>query len=69
MPGSKGLSPHELAHEWVKGLGTRPDMSIKVGYIPRYANIGGIVGVRSTEQSAGILVGDFCPQHLNFIVA
>ena len=31
MPGSKGLSPHELAHKWVKDLGTRPDMSIKVG--------------------------------------
>ena len=29
--GSKGLSPHELAHKWVKDLGTRPDMSIKVG--------------------------------------
>ena len=32
MPGSKGLNPHELAHRWVKDLGTRPDMSIKVGY-------------------------------------
>ena len=31
MPGSKGLSPHELAHRWVKDLMTRPDMSIKVG--------------------------------------
>ena len=31
MPGSKGLSPHELAHGWVKDLRTRPDMSIKVG--------------------------------------
>ena len=41
MPGSKGLSPHELAHKWVKDLGTRPDMSIKVGcIIPRYANMG-----------------------------
>ena len=30
MPGLKGLSPHELAHKWVKDLGTRPDMSIKV---------------------------------------
>ena len=30
--------------------------------IPRYANIGGrIVGVRSTEQFAGIKVGDICP--------
>ena len=31
MSGSKGLSPHELAHTWVKDLMTRPDMSIKVG--------------------------------------
>ena len=31
MPGSKGLNPCELAHRWVKDLGTRPDMSIKVG--------------------------------------
>ena len=31
MPGSKGLSPHELAHKWVKDLMTRPDKSIKVG--------------------------------------
>ena len=31
IPGSKGLSPHELAHRWVKDLGTRPDMSIKAG--------------------------------------
>ena len=27
--------------------------------IPRYANIGWIVGVRSTEQSVGIKVGGF----------
>ena len=31
MLGSKGLKPCELAHRWVKDLGTRPDMSIKVG--------------------------------------
>ena len=31
MPGSKGLSPHELAHRLAKDLRTRPDMSIKVG--------------------------------------
>jgi len=29
---SKGLNPHELAHRWVKDLGIRPDMSIKVGW-------------------------------------
>ncbi len=35
MPGSKGLNPCELAHRWVKDLGTRPDMSIKVGaFVP-----------------------------------
>ena len=31
MPGSKGLNPHELAHEWMKDLGIRPNMSLKVG--------------------------------------
>ena len=30
-PGSKGLNPHELAHKWMKDLGARPYMSIKVG--------------------------------------
>ena len=35
MPESKGLNPCELAHRWVKDLGTRPDMSIKVGaFVP-----------------------------------
>ena len=57
MPGSKGLSPHELAHKWVKDLGTRPDMSIKVGCNMRI--LGRIVRVRSTEQSVGIAVGGF----------
>ena len=32
MPGAKGLNPHELARKWMKDLGTRPDMSIKVGW-------------------------------------
>ncbi len=27
----KGLSPHELAHRWVKDLRIHPDTSIKVG--------------------------------------
>ena len=31
MPGSKGLNPHELAHKWMKDLGARPNMSLKVG--------------------------------------
>ena len=60
MSGSKGLSPHELAHKWAKGLGTRPDMSIKVGCISHDMRIlGRIVEVRSTEQSVGIVVGGF----------
>ena len=62
MPGSKGLSPHELAHKWVKGLGTRPNMSIKAGCISHDMRIlGRIVEVRSTEQSAGIGVGAYDP--------
>ena len=56
MPGSKGLNPHELAHRWVKDLGGRPDMSIKVGCISHDMRIfGRIVGVRSTEQSVLIV--------------
>ena len=31
MPGAKGLNPHELAHKWMKDLGIRPNMSLKVG--------------------------------------
>jgi hypothetical protein len=49
MPGSKGLSPHELAHKWVKDLMTRHDMRIE----------GRVVRVHSTEQSVGIKVGGF----------
>ena len=60
MPGSKGLSPHELAHRWVKDLRARPDMSIKVGRKHQDMRIAGrIVGVRSTKQSVGIIVGGF----------
>ena len=55
MPGAKGLSPHELAHKRVKDLGTRSDMSIKVGWQSHDMRIEGrIVRVRSTEQSVGI---------------
>ena len=37
MPESKGLSPHEFAHRWMKDLRARPDMSIKVGgFCPRH---------------------------------
>ena len=77
MPGSKGLNPHELAHKWMKDLGTRPDMEqniqwmfvllrpkrsvdIKVGRKHHDMRIAGrIVGVRSTKQSVGIIVGGF----------
>lgn len=56
MPEPKGLSPHELAHKWVKDLGARPDMSIKVGCISHDMRITGrIVGAQSAEQSAGIM--------------
>ena len=66
MPGSKGLSPHELAHKWVKDLGTRPDMSIKVGCISHDMRIlGRIVEVRSTEQSEGVVVGGKSHLHHN----
>lgn len=61
MPGAKGLSPHELAHKWVKNLETRPHMSIKVGRQSHDMRIWRwIVGVRSTEQSVDIIVGGFC---------
>ena len=48
IPGSKGLNPHELAHRWVKDLGT-----------PTICEYWGrIVRVLSTEQFVGIKVGD-----------
>ena len=60
IPESKELNPHELARKWVKDLGSRPDMSIKVGCISHDMRIlGRIVGVRSTKQSAGIIVEGF----------
>ncbi len=58
ISGSKGLNPHELAQLWVNVLGTRQKMSIKVGR--KYHDMRifcRIVGVRSTEQSVGIIVG------------
>ena len=48
IPGSKGLSPHELAHRWMKDLRPRPDMSIKVGRKHHDMRMfGRIVGARS----------------------
>lgn len=56
MPGSKGLSPHEFTRMGVKDLGSRPDMSIKVGCISHDMRIlGRIVRVHSTEQSVSII--------------
>ena len=57
MPGSKGLISHELAHKWVKDLGTR-DIQI----------LGRIVGVHSTEQFAGIKVWAFYPSIYIFLL-
>ena len=57
IQGSKGLSPHELAHRWAKKLGTRPDMSIKVGCQSHDMRIlGRIVRARSAEQSVGSMI-------------
>ena len=33
MPGSKVLNPHELAHRWMKDLGTRPDMEQNIQWM------------------------------------
>ena len=66
IPGSKGLNPYELAHERLKDLGTRPDMSLKVGCISHDMRIlGRIVEVQSTEQFVGIIVEGKSPQHHN----
>ena len=60
MPGAKSLNPHELAHKWMKDLEPRPNMSIKVGWQSHDMRmIGRIVGVQSTKQSAGIIIGAF----------
>ena len=49
---SKGLIPPVLAQGWENDLGTRPDMSIKVGFSSHDMRIAGrIVGVQSTKQS------------------
>ena len=67
MPGSKGLSPHELAHKWVKGLGTRPDMSIKVGCISHDMRIlGGLweCGARNNPQASEL--GAFAPNIIKY---
>ena len=41
MPGSKGLNPHELAHRWMKDLGTRPDMERRLRELLRNGAIRG----------------------------
>ena len=51
IPGSKGLKPPVLAQRWCNGLGTRPNMSIKVERkLHDMRILDRIVGVRSTEQ-------------------
>ncbi len=58
--GSKGHNTHELAQMWVNDLMTRQNMSIKVGRKCHDMRIFcRIVGVRSTEQSAGIIDWSF----------
>lgn len=60
MPESKGLNPYELAHQWVRDLETRPDMSLKGGCISHDMRMSGrSVEVLCTKQSAGITVGAF----------
>ena len=44
VPGAKGLSPHELAHKWVKGL-LNPTSEIKKSS-PGLITRGGIAGPR-----------------------
>ena len=62
MPGSKGLSPHELAHPWVKGLGTRPDISIKVGCISHDMRIlGGLWECAARNHPQASWLGTFVP--------
>ena len=60
MPGSKGLSPHELAHKWMKDLGLRPDMEQNIQWmfvLHRSKRIlERIVEVRRTEQSVDIIL-------------
>ena len=60
MPGSKGLTPHELAHKWMKDLGLRPDMEQNIQWmfvLHRSKRIlERIVEVRRTEQSVDIIL-------------
>ena len=60
MPGSKGLTPHELAHKWMKDLWLRPDMEQNFQWMfvlcrPKRI-LERIVEVRRTEQSVGIIL-------------
>ena len=60
MPGSKGLTPHALAHKWMKDLGLRPDMEQNIQWMfvllrPK-RSVERIVEVRRTEQSVGIIL-------------
>lgn len=60
MPGSKGLTPHVLAHKWMKDLVLRPDMEQNIQWmfvLHRSKRIlERIVEVRRTEQSVGSIL-------------
>ena len=60
MPGSKGLTPHELAHKWMKDLGLRPDMEQNIQWMfflcRSKRSVERIVEMRRTEQSVGIIL-------------
>lgn len=50
IPWSKGLKSREFARMWLKDFLHR---------LKRSAD----VGVQNTDQSAGVMVGGFCPRH------
>ena len=60
MSGSKGLTPHELAHKWIKDLGLRPDMEQKIQWMfvlcRSKRSVERIVEMRRTEQSVGMIL-------------
>ena len=57
---TKGLSPHEPAHKWVKNPGTCLEISIKAGCLSNDMKIlNRIVGVRNRLQSVDIIIGGF----------
>ena len=56
IPGFQSLYLLELAPKWIKDLGTRQNMSIKVGrQFHDMRIVCRIVGAQSAEQSVGII--------------